>query len=91
MDWTRTTVQLQIRLTKAAVWTAIDIGPLPSIGHHFGGITVGKRRESWDDGVWRHGNVGRGAEEIRNPTRALDQKAMWGAEPSPMNARVRGN
>ena len=39
-------MQLQIRLTKAAVWTAIDIGPLPSIGHHLGSITVGEKERN---------------------------------------------
>ncbi len=36
-------MQLQIRLTKAALWTASDIGPLPSIGPHPGSITVGEK------------------------------------------------
>jgi hypothetical protein len=57
MLWTTQTIQLHIRLTKAAPWIPIDIGPLPIViaGHV-------RERGPEPDEIWRGGRIGFGGE-----------------------------
>lgn len=53
MLWTRKTIQLHTRLTEAAPWMAIDIGPLPTV------IAVrAQKRGGEPDEIWRDGRFG---------------------------------
>jgi hypothetical protein len=56
--WTTQTIQLHIRLTKAAPWIATDIGPLSTViaGH-------AQERGREPDEIWRDGRFGFGDEE----------------------------